>query len=72
MALEIERNLLVVNDGCMNSVARQVRIRDWLIVNDKGHNARVRIAEYAILYFDAQEILRIMCDADVLDKRDNS
>ena len=55
-----------------NSVVRRVQIRDGLRANSKGHNARVRIAEYAILYFDAQEILRIMCDADVLDKRDNS
>ena len=88
MALEIERKFLVANDGWKNSVARRVRIRDGLIANNKGHKARVRIAddvatialksrkrglvriefEYGIPYSDAQEILRIMCDGNVIDK----
>jgi CYTH domain-containing protein len=65
-----------------------VQIRDGLIANNKGHKARVRIADdvatialksrkrglvrtefdYVIPYSDAQEILRIMCDGNVLDK----
>src|SRR6516164_1364871 len=88
MALEIERKFLVANDGWKNSVARRVRIRDGLIANNKGHKARVRIAddvatialksrkrgivriefEYVIPYSDAEEILHIMCDGNVLDK----
>ena len=44
MALEIERKFLVANDGWKNSVVRSVRIRDGLIANNKGHKARVRIA----------------------------
>ena len=88
MALEIERKFLLANDGWKNSVVRRVRIRDGLIANNKGHSARVRIAdgvatialksqkrgivriefEYAIPYSDAEEILRIMCDGNVLDK----
>jgi CYTH domain-containing protein len=88
MAIEIERKFLVVNDGWKNSVVRRVKIRDGLIANNKGHKARVRIAddvatialksrkrglvrtefEYAIPYSDAQEILRIMCDGNVIDK----
>ena len=88
MAVEIERKFLIANDGWKNSVVRRVRIRDGLIANNKGHKARVRIAddlatialksqkrglvraefEYPIPYSDAQEILRIMCDGNVLDK----
>ena len=88
MPLEIERKFLVANDGWKGSVARHVRIRDGLIANNKGHKARVRIAddvatialksrkrgivriefEYAIPYSDAEEMLRTMCDGNVLDK----
>jgi adenylate cyclase len=88
MALEIERKFLVANDGWKNSIVRSVRIRDGLIANNKGHKARVRIAnevatialksrrsglprtefEYAIPYSDAEEMLRIMCDGNFLDK----
>ena len=88
MALEIERKFLVANHGCKNSITRSVRIRDGLIANNKGHKARVRIAndvamialksrrrglartefEYAIRYSDAEEMLRVMCDGNVLDK----
>jgi adenylate cyclase len=45
MAPEIERKFLVANDGWKNSVVRRVRIRDGLIANNKGHKARVRIAD---------------------------
>jgi CYTH domain-containing protein len=45
MAIEIERKFLVVNDGWKNSVVRCVQIRDGLIANNKGHKARVRIAD---------------------------
>jgi adenylate cyclase len=88
MALEIERKFLVANPSWKNSVVRSVRIRDGLIANNKGHKARVRIAndvatialksrrlglartefEYVIPYSDAEEMLRIMCDGNVLDK----
>jgi adenylate cyclase len=88
MTVEIERKFLVANDGWRNSVVRSVRIRDGLIANNKGHKARVRIAnniatialksrrsgpartefEYAIPYSDADEMLRTMCDGNVLDK----
>jgi adenylate cyclase len=88
MTLETERKFLVANHGWKNSVVRSVRIRDGLIANNKGHKARVRIAndvatialksrrrglvhnefEYAIPYSDAEEMLRIMCDGNVLDK----
>ena len=88
MALEIERKFLVANDGWKSSVVRSVRIRDGLIANNKGHKARVRIAndvatialksrrrglvrtefEYAIPHTDAEEMLRTMCDDDILDK----
>ena len=44
MTLEIERKFLVANDGWKNSVVRSVRIRDGLIANNRGHKARVRIA----------------------------
>jgi adenylate cyclase len=88
MALEIERKFLVANDDWKNSIVRSVRIRDGLIANNKGHKARVRIAndvatialkswriglartefEYAIPYSDAEEMLRTMCDGNVIDK----
>src|SRR5215469_5613027 len=88
MALEIERKFLVANDCWKNTVARRVRIRDGLIANNKGHKARVRIAddvatialksrkrglvrnefEYAIPLSDAEEMLHLMCDGNVLDK----
>jgi CYTH domain-containing protein len=88
MALEIERKFLVTSPGWKASVVRSVRIRDGLIANNKGHKARVRIAndvatialksrrlglvrtefEYVIPYRDAEEILRVMCDGNVLDK----
>src|SRR5262245_47424885 len=88
MTLEIERKFLVANDGWKNFVVRRVRIRDGLIANNRGHKARVRIAndvatialksrriglartefEYVIPYSDAQEMLRIMCEGNVLDK----
>jgi adenylate cyclase len=88
MALEIERKFLVANSSWKDSVVRSVRIRDGLIANNKGHKARVRIAndvatialksrrlgltrtefEYVIPYSDAEEMLRIMCDGNVLDK----
>jgi adenylate cyclase len=88
MTLEIERKFLVANHSWKNSVVRSVRIRDGLIANNKGHKARVRIAndvatialksgrrglvrdefEYAIPYSDAEEMLRIMCDGNVVDK----
>jgi adenylate cyclase len=88
MAVEIERKFLVANDSWKNSVARSVRIRDGLIANNKGHKARVRIAnnvatialksrrrglvrtefEYAIPYSDAEEMLSIMCDGNILEK----
>jgi CYTH domain-containing protein len=45
LALEIERKFLVANDGWKNSILRSVRIRDGLIANNKGHKARVRIAD---------------------------
>jgi hypothetical protein len=45
MAIEIERKFLIANDGWKNSVVRRVRIRDGLIANNKGHKARVRIAD---------------------------
>ena len=45
MAIEIERKFLVVNDGWKDSVFRRVQIRDGLIANNKGHKARVRIAD---------------------------
>ena len=44
MALEIERKFLVANDGWKHSIVRSMRIRDGLIANNKGHKARVRIA----------------------------
>ena len=88
MGLEIERKFLVATDGWKSAVMRSVRIRDGLIANNKGHKARVRIAndvatialksrrrgpvrtefEYAIPLSDAEEILRTMCDGNVLDK----
>jgi adenylate cyclase len=88
MTLEIERKFLVANDSWKNSVVRSVRIRDGLIANNKGHKARVRIAndvatialksrrsglartefEYVIPNSDAEEMLRIMCEGNVLDK----
>jgi CYTH domain-containing protein len=88
MTLEIERKFLVANDGWKRSAVQHVRIRDGLIANNKGHKARVRIAddvatialksqkrgivraefEYTIPYSDAEEILRTMCDGNVLDK----
>jgi adenylate cyclase len=88
MTVEIERKFLVANDGWRNSIVRSVRIRDGLIANNKGHKARVRIAnniatialksrrsgpartefEYAIPYSDADEMLRTMCDGNVLNK----
>jgi CYTH domain-containing protein len=89
VALEIERKFLVANDGWKNSIARRVRIRDGLIAYNKGHKARVRIAddvatialksqrrglvvrnefEYAIPLPDAEEMLRTMCDGNVLEK----
>ena len=88
MTLEIERKFLVANDSWKNSVVRSARIRDGLIANNKGHKARVRIAndvatiavksrrsglartefEYVIPNSDAEEMLRIMCEGNVLDK----
>jgi len=88
MSPEIERKFLVANEGWKTAVIRSVRIRDGLIANNKGHKARVRIAndvatialksrrrgpvrtefEYAIPYSDAEEMLRTMCDSNVLDK----
>jgi adenylate cyclase len=88
MTLEIERKFLVANDSWKNSVVRSIRIRDGLIANNKGHKARVRIAndvatiavksrrsglactefEYVIPNSDAEEMLRIMCEGNVLDK----
>src|SRR5262249_29122235 len=88
MSLEIERKFLVANEGWKTAVIRSVRISDWLLANNKGHKARVRIAndvatialksrrrgpvrtefEYAIPYSDAEEMLRTMCDGNVLDK----
>jgi adenylate cyclase len=88
MSLEIERKFLVANEGWKTAVFRSVRIRDGLIANNKGHKARVRIAndvatialksrrrgpvrtefEYAIPYSDAEEMMRTMCDGNVLDK----
>jgi len=88
MSLEIERKFLVANEGWKTAVIRSVRIRDGLIANNKGHKARVRIAndvatialksrrrgpvrtefEYAIPYSDAEEMLRTMCDGNVLEK----
>jgi len=88
MSLEIERKFLVANEGWKTAVIRSVRIRDGLIANNKGHKARVRIAndvatialksrrrglvrtefEYTIPYADAEEMLRTMCDGNVLDK----
>src|SRR6516162_10521643 len=44
MSLEIERKFLVANEGWKTAVIRSVRIRDGLIANNKGHKARVRIA----------------------------
>ena len=44
MGLEIERKFLVSNEGWKAAVIRSVRIRDGLIANNKGHKARVRIA----------------------------
>ena len=44
MSLEIERKFLVANEGWKTAVLRSVRIRDGLIANNKGHKARVRIA----------------------------
>jgi len=44
MGLEIERKFLVANEGWKTVVIRSVRIRDGLIANNKGHKARVRIA----------------------------
>ena len=44
MSLEIERKFLVANEGWKPAVIRSVRIRDGLIANNKGHKARVRIA----------------------------
>src|SRR5215468_4752734 len=88
MGLEIERKFLVATDGWESAVMRSVRIRDGLIANNKGHKARVRIAndvatialksrrrglvrsefEYTIPHADAEEMLRTMCDGNVLDK----
>ena len=88
MSLEIERKFLVANEGWKTAVTRSVRIRDGLIANNKGHKARVRIAndvatialksrrrghvrtefEYIIPYADAEEMLRTMCEGNVLDK----
>ena len=45
VALEIERKFLVANDGWKHSIIRSMRIRDGLIANNKGHKARVRIAD---------------------------
>ena len=44
MSLEIERKFFVANEGWKTAVLRTVRIRDGLIANNKGHKARVRIA----------------------------
>src|SRR5215471_4784873 len=44
MSLEIERKFLVANEGWKTAVIRSVRSRDGLIANNKGHEARVRIA----------------------------
>src|SRR5262245_36541572 len=44
MSLEIERKFLVANEGWKTAVIRSVRIRDGVIANNKGHKARVRIA----------------------------
>src|SRR6516164_9728233 len=44
MSREIERKFLVANEGWKTAVIRSVRIRDGLIANNKGHKARVRIA----------------------------
>src|SRR6516162_3997058 len=44
MSLEIERKFLVANEGWKTAVIRSVRVRDGLIANNKGHKARVRIA----------------------------
>jgi adenylate cyclase len=44
VSLEIERKFLVANEGWKTAVIRSVRIRDGLIANNKGHKARVRIA----------------------------
>src|SRR5262245_66470983 len=88
MTQEIERKFLVATDGWKNSVVRSVRIRDGLIANNKGHKARVRIAndvatialksrrsglaraefEYIIPHSDAEEMLRVMREGNVLDK----
>jgi adenylate cyclase len=90
MSLEIERKFLVANEGWKTAVIRSVRIRDGLIANNKGHKARVRIAndvatialksrrrgpvrtefEYAIPYSDAEEMMRTMCDGNVLIRFD--
>jgi adenylate cyclase len=71
-----------------NSIVRSVQIRDGLTANNKGHKARVRIAngvatialksrrsglartefEYVIPNSDAEEMLRIMCEGNVLEK----
>src|SRR5262252_2329066 len=45
MSLEIERKFLVANEDWKTAVIRSVRIRDGLIANNKGHKARVRIAD---------------------------
>jgi adenylate cyclase len=88
MSLEIERKFLVANESWKTAVIRSARIRDGLIANNKGHKARVRIAndvatialksrrrgsvrtefEYTIPLSDAEEMLRTMCDGNVLDK----
>src|SRR5262245_60533459 len=70
MGLEIEHKFLVANEGWKAAVIRSVRIRDGLIANNKGHKARVRIAnvEYTIPYSDAEEMVRTMCEGNVLDK----
>ena len=88
MTLEIERRFLAANDSWKNSVVRSARIRDGLIANNKGHKARVRIAndvatialksrrsglartefEHFSPNSDAEEMLRIMCEGNVLDK----
>ena len=49
MSLEIERKFLVANEGWKTAVLRSVRIRDGLIANNKGHKARVRIANDVVV-----------------------
>src|SRR5262245_13398069 len=79
MTLEIERKFVVANDGWKNYVVQSVnngnkaRVRianDVVTIALKSRRSGLARAEfeYVIHYSDAEEMLRIMCEGNVLDK----